>query len=286
MRRSINIWSEGTRLAGDLWTPDDVGAGDQLPAILLCHGWGGRKEHLNATYAPWFSRAGFAVLAFDYRGWGESDGKLVPAGAVPPLDQNGEVTLRAKAVREVVDPFDQIRDIANCLDFLQGEPQVDEERIGLWGTSYGGGHVAFMAAHDSRVRAIVAQVSAQQPPMVRAPVARARAVARARGEIGPIPPAEDVVAGLGGVPDLAKMARYSPIATADKIRVPALVIDAEQEELMDRMQNGHALNEIVAKNAPARYTSFPCKHYAIYDQYYHQASKEARDWFSEHLKKP
>jgi len=80
------------------------------------------------------------------------------------------------------------------------------------------------------------------------------------------------------------MVRYSPIATASQIRVPTLVIDAADEELFDRMQNGHALHEIVSKNAPARYVIFPCRHYAIYDQYYPDASALARDWFITHLK--
>ncbi|HYB91145.1 MAG TPA: alpha/beta fold hydrolase [Candidatus Binataceae bacterium] len=285
MRKSITIWSEGARLAGDLWTPDEAAAGDKLPAILLCHGWGGLKQHLNMTYAPLFSKAGFVVLAFDYRGWGESDPRLVPAGEIGAPDSDGVVTVRARALRQVVDPFDQIRDITNCIDFLEGEPQVNADRIGLWGTSYGGGHVSFMAAHDPRVTAIVAQASAQRGglPSLTA-MGQARAVARARGEIGPIPPAEDAVPGLGGTPDLSKMVRFCPIATAAEIRVPTLVIDAAEEELFDRMQNGYALHQIVSKNAPAKYVAFPCKHYAIYDQYYPDASALAKDWFITHLK--
>ncbi len=285
MHQAVTIWSEGTQLAGDLWMPDGLAAADKLPAILLCHGWGGLKEHLNQTYAPWFSKAGFIVMTFDYRGWGASAAKLVPIGNIPQPDSNGEVSIRARAVREVVDPFDQIRDIANCLDFLEGEPQVDADRIGLWGSSYGGGHVSFMAAHDPRVKVIVAQVGAQQPGAPAIAIGRERAIARARGTIGPIPPVEDGISGLAGTPDFAKMAYYLPLSTADKIRVPTLVIDAAEEELFDRMQNGHALFEVVAKNAPARYETFPCKHYAIYDQHYHEASNLARDWFVTHLKR-
>jgi len=82
------------------------------------------------------------------------------------------------------------------------------------------------------------------------------------------------------------MACYRPIDTADKIRAPTLVIDAEQEELFDRMQNGHLLSEIVSKNAPTRYITFPCTHYEIYDRYYRDASNLARDWFITYLKKP
>jgi dienelactone hydrolase len=285
MRKPVTIWSEGTRLAGDLFTPEEAGANDKLPTILLCHGWGGLKQHLSTTYAPWWSKSGFVTLTFDYRGWGESDAKLIPSQDSRQSRDQNEITVKTRAVREVVDPFDQIRDISACLDFLEGEAIVDAERIGLWGSSYGGGHVAYMAAHDARVKAVVAQVGAQQPFGGIFEAGRARAIARARGQIGPIPPHEDATPGLGGVPDLAKMIRYRPIDTADKIRVPTLVIDAAQEELFDRMQNGHRLFEIVSKNAPARYETFPGKHYEIYDKYYHPASNLARDWFLEHLKK-
>jgi dienelactone hydrolase len=286
MRKAVTIWSEGTKLAGDLFIPDDIVPGEKRPAILLCHGWGGLKEHLSSTYAPWWTKSGFIVLTFDYRGWGQSDAKLVPVGDVPRPNGDTEVTIRARAVREIVDPFDQIRDISTCLDFLEGEPQVDTDRIGLWGSSYGGGHVTYMAAHDSRVKAVVAQVGAQQPANTTIVAGRVRAIARARGEIGAIPPSEDAVPGLGGIPDLAKMVRYRPIDTADKIRVPTLIIDAAEEELFDRIQNGYLLFQIVSKNAPAKYQTFPGKHYEIYDKYYQPASNLARDWFITHLKNP
>ena len=286
MRKAVTIWSEGTKLAGDLFIPDDIKPGEKRPAVLLCHGWGGLKEHLSSTYAPWWATsAGFIVLTFDYRGWGQSDAKLIPIGEVAQQSGIEEVTVRARAVREVVDPFDQIRDISAALDFLEGEAQVDADRIGLWGSSYGGGHVAYMAAHDSRVKAVVAQVGAQQPADATIAAGRARALARARGELGAIPPREDGVPGLAGTPDLAKMVRYRPIDTADKIRVPTLIIDAAEEELFDRMRNGHLLFQIVSKNAPARYETFPCKHYEIYDKYYKPASNLARDWFVAHLKR-
>lgn len=284
MQRPAEIWSEGCRLSADLWLPDEAPADAKHPAILLCHGWGGPKGHLNETYAPFFAKAGFAVLAFDYRGWGQSEGRLVAVGERPPADESGEITVRAREAREIVDPFDQIRDIYNCLDWLCGEASVDPDRVGLWGTSYGGGHVVYMAAHDARVKAIVSQVGAQQPDLIASETARTRALARVRGEISDIPAAEDAVPGLGGVPDLARMEKYSPIATAHYVRVPTLIIDAEEEELFDRMRNGHAVYEIVRRHTSARYEVLPCKHYEIYDKYYRQASTLARDWFVTHLK--
>lgn len=282
---SVVIWSEGTRLAGTLWKPKDIASSDKLPAILLTHGWGGLRSHLDSTYAPKFAGAGFVVLTFDYRGWGDSEGKLVMRDSAPEPDGNGDVTVRARVIREVVDPFDQLDDIRNALDFLVGDSNVDTGRIGIWGTSFSGGHVIWMGAHDTRIRAIVAQVGAQGGDRTPELLAHGqkRATAKARGEIDPIPQGIDQVKGLDGTPDWAKIVRYRPIDHAAAIRVPTLFIDAENEELFDRMENGHAAYEIVARSATAEYQVYPGKHYDIYTVRYPAASDRALAWFERHL---
>ena len=159
--RSVEIWSDGTRLAGDLFYPKDLEPGEKLPAIVLCHGWGGTKRHLNNPvygYAPQFAAEGYFVLTFDYRGWGESDGRLVARDKMPEPDENGEVTVRAQVIRDVVSPIERIEDISACISWLELEPGVDRNRIGLWGTSFGGGNIVWMAAHDKRVKCVCTQV--------------------------------------------------------------------------------------------------------------------------------
>jgi dienelactone hydrolase len=160
VRRSVTFWSDGTMLAGDLTYPKDVPAGETLPAIVLCHGWGGIKAHLNFQIAPRFAREGYVVFTFDYRGWGESNSRLVMMDKMPAPDADGNVTVTARAVRELVDPLDQQEDIDAALTFIEGEPMVDTDRIGIWGSSFGGGHVIWRAANDPRVKCVVAQVGA------------------------------------------------------------------------------------------------------------------------------
>jgi dienelactone hydrolase len=138
--RHVDIWSDGTRLSGDLWYPRGLKSGYKLPAVILCH-WGGVRSHLNQAYASEIAAAGYVVLTFDYRGWGDSDSRLVIKEKMPDVDESGLITVRVQAIRELVDPFDQTEDIIHCIDFLSGEPGVDPNRIGLWGTSFGGGHV-------------------------------------------------------------------------------------------------------------------------------------------------
>ncbi len=284
MPDKVTIWSEGTRLAGDLFVPEHAD-GEQLPAILLCHGWGGTKAHLNGIYPNRFTAAGFACLTFDYRGWGESDSKLMHLGA-SPLTEPGVTEARVRVVREVVDPLDELRDICSALDYLGGESALDQGRIGIWGSSYGAGLAVQTAASDERVKVLVGQVGGYGSPESEEfrTLACGRATQKARGELEvAIPQGIDVVPGLSGTPDVAKMLRYQPRRAAATVRIPSLIIDAEFEELVDRTSHGQAVAEAISRNAPARYETLPGTHYQLYAEFAEQAIKMAVEWFRTYL---
>jgi dipeptidyl aminopeptidase/acylaminoacyl peptidase len=283
--RPVDIYSDGTRLSGDLFYPKGAKAGDNLPVIVLCHGWGGLRAHLNSSYAPAFAGAGYAVLSFDYRGWGDSDSRLIIKGSMPEPDANGEMQPRVRAVREIVDPRDQIEDIMNAVLFMSGEPMVDPERIGLWGTSLGGGHVVYVAAHDSRVKCIVSQVGALQSRWISRRKVDRQAIARTRSEMDQIPPAADSIKGLRGTPNLSRMADINPIDYADRLKIPVLIIDAEHENLFDRNEHGRRLYELLRGRVPVRYEILPGTHFEIYTRNRVEATKMAIDWFDKYLKK-
>jgi dipeptidyl aminopeptidase/acylaminoacyl peptidase len=285
--KNVVIWSEGTRMAGDLYYPESVKEGDKLPAVVTCNGWGGTKSGSSGRVAARLAAVGYAALAFDYRGWGGSDGKLVVRGEMPEPDDKGEVTVRAQEIREVVDPLDEALDILNALDFMQGEPMVDSKRIGLWGTSFGGGLVVWTAAHDDRATCVVAQVPGMGGlPAAYRPMARMRAIQQSRGDADPIPQGVDQMPNLRGTPHAAKMLYYDARTVADRVKVPLLVIDAENEELMDRRENGMRVYEIVkASGVPARYhVAEGITHFQIYREKFEEALAEAIEWFDEHLK--
>jgi len=134
-RRDVEVEVEGREyLRGWLFVPD--GATGPLPAISMAHGYAGVKEHGIEPYARAFAEAGFVVLLHDHRNFGASDG----------------------AIRQDVDPWRQIADWRRALSFLENQPEVDSSRIGVWGTSYAGGHVIVLGATDRRIRAVVSQV--------------------------------------------------------------------------------------------------------------------------------
>ncbi len=283
-RRPVTLWSEGSRLAAEVFKPLD--AGGARPAILLCHGWGGLKEHLAERYAKPFAEAGFACLVFDYRGWGGSDGRLIPDAGEPLLTEAGERTVRVRVVREVVNPLDQVADIRAAFAWLLSEDGVDPARVGLWGTSYGGGHVVSVAGSEDRVKAVVAQIGGYGHPREAwyAELARKRMADKTRGLLDPpIPQGVDQAPGLRGTPDVARQFGYAPLQAAERVRVPTLFIDAENEEYNEPALQGGAAYEIVKRNAVAERHTFPCTHYEVYDRFHGPSLKLALDWFTKHV---
>ncbi|MFE9728579.1 alpha/beta hydrolase [Streptomyces sp. NPDC005794] len=123
----------GVTLRGWLYTPDGTGP---HPAITMAHGFAGVKEQRLAQFADVFAEAGFMVLLHDHRSFGESDG----------------------TPRHDIDPWQQIKDWRRAISYLESRPEVDMNRIGLWGTSYSGGHALVLGATDRRLRCVVAQV--------------------------------------------------------------------------------------------------------------------------------
>ena len=105
-------------------------------AITMAHGYAAVKEHGITRFAEAFADAGFVVLLHDHRTFGISGGKP----------------------RQDVDPWRQVGDWRRAISYLESRPEVDAKRIGLWGTSYAGGHALVLGATDRRIACMVSQV--------------------------------------------------------------------------------------------------------------------------------
>jgi len=150
--RAVSYYSEGDGIAATVFMPDQ--ATQPVPGIVLCHGFTGIKELILPDYARAFAEAGFAALAFDYRGFGGSEGTP------------GRLVARR-----------QVEDIRNSMTYFGTVEGVDPSRLGLWGTSYGAANVIVAAGQDQRAKCVVAQVgfadggrrSRERPPAESAP---------------------------------------------------------------------------------------------------------------------
>ncbi|WP_067852342.1 alpha/beta hydrolase [Nocardia shimofusensis] len=132
-RREISFASGQDECAAWLYAaPDLVGP---RPMVIMGHGLGAVREMRLDAYAERFADAGWSVLVFDYRHLGAS-------GGTP---------------RQLLDIGKQRADWHAALAFARTLPNVDADRIALWGSSFGGGHVVQVASEDARVAAVVAQ---------------------------------------------------------------------------------------------------------------------------------
>ena len=168
---------------------------------------------------------------------------------------------------------------------------VDRDRIGIWGTSFGGGHVIYRAARDSRI-ACVAQVGSMPDDWTQRYPAGLKNVYkqksdRARGLSDPVPQGGGSPGVLKGTPYSERIALFSPGQYASRVRVPTLLIDTEKEHYFKIKDNSERVHEILKKNGvPTEYHVLEDKkHYDVYTgKTLDDVMKLEIAWFHKYLK--
>jgi fermentation-respiration switch protein FrsA (DUF1100 family) len=300
MRRDIEFDAEGVALSGWLYLPD--GAAPPFPAVVMAHGYSAVKEMYLDSFAEVFAEAGLAALVFDNRGFGASGGEP----------------------RQEIDPWAQVRDYRHAITYVRTLAEVDREHIGIWGSSYSGGHVLVVGAIDRRVGCVVAQVPLISGWRLARRLIRSDQIeatrrmfdadreARFRGE----PPAMiAVVSDDPNVPcalptadsyqwftetgrsrapawrnettlrTVEMFTEYEPGAYIDKVApTPLLMVVAAKDHLTVVDQALEAYNRALE---PKRLEILPGAHFDAYTgPGFEQASVAARDWFVVHLSSP
>jgi len=129
----VKFTSQGAQLRGLLLTP--ANARQRIGTVIMAHGTSATISMVAIEYARSFCRAGLAVLIYDHRNFGRSDG----------------------APRQEINPWIQCRGYLDALDFAVTRPEVDPARLAVWGDSYTGGQVIVVSACDPRPKVVVAQ---------------------------------------------------------------------------------------------------------------------------------
>ena len=295
-RRDVEFDAEGTILRG--WFYPAEGSAATAPVIVMAHGLSAVKEMYLDDYAAAFSAAGLNALVFDNRNFGASDGEP----------------------RQEIDPVAQVRDYRHAITYAIGLPEVDRSRVGVWGSSYSGGHVLTVAAIDSRVKAAVSQVPLVSGyenirSLVRADLIGgfqdmfdADREARFRGEAPAMVPAvnEDPL-GPAAMPtpdsyrwftethelrapawrneitlrSVEMLREYEPDSYVHRIApTPLLVLIAENDVLTPTEL---ALATYQKAREPKKLVMLPGGHFDAYVKGFEQSMVPARDWFLEHL---
>ena len=289
-QRVVNFYSEGSKLEADYFIPDDYVEGEQRAGIVLCHGYSGVRTVILPDYAEYFVAAGYPVLSFDYRGFGGSEGTKW---------------------RIIAD--EQLQDIRNAVTWLEAQPEVDPERLGIWGTSNGGAHIVAAAAGDPRVKCAVGQVGYgdgwrlltenYSPAELDNFLAllkedRTQRVMTGEGKTVPVAtllnsPQTSQFMGeaLKAFPDMyceiswesaEATLDFRPIDVVDKIAPRALMLIAAEK---DDLCKPNAYRDMFDRaGEPKRWVSYPIEHYEIYQpEWVKQSANAALEWYEEHL---
>ena len=279
--RKATIWSEGTRMAAEIFSPS-VAVEQKLPTIIMAHGWGGTAALLRAD-ALAFARAGYLVVTFDYRGWGESESRVILTAPEPSDRSGNRFVAEVMELREIVDPVAELADWFNALHWVQAEPQSDISRLGIWGTSFAGGLVIYVAGHDHRVKAVHSQVGPLDFHGFER-IAYDEGTRRARGELSYPKPGAVVIGNLHGAPISEHFLSYSPAEAMSLAPDCAIqIVLAGNEELFD---NGTTISAYDSfKGVKKNLVIIPnITHYGIYSTARLQAQKLALEWFDKYLK--
>lgn len=164
--KEITYCSDGVACYAKLFFPKGFSTHAKTPGVVLGLGWAGTHFSIE-KYGARFADKGLVAMVIDYRGWGSSDGfPSIVAGDRVGGDYHRDDTRFSELKADVsvkrtrLLPMKQVEDYRNAISYLQGEPGVDPDRIGVWGSSFAGGNSVVVAALDARVKAVSVQVPA------------------------------------------------------------------------------------------------------------------------------
>lgn len=284
MRTDVRFNASGTTLAGWLYLPDHKQA--PFPLVVMAHGFSALKEMGLDEYAKVFASAGLACLVYDHQNFGESGGEP----------------------RHEIDPWQQMHGYRHAISYARTLPEVDPERIGIWGASYAGGHALIVAAVDRRVKCVVTQV-----PLISGHLTMTRTIAdskmtdyraqfyiererQAKGEPPQYVPVTETGETFEWIIEAAKgtnwknevtllsqdmFMEYEPGAFIYRISpTPLLMIIGDHDH---RCLTDVQLAAFNTASEPKRLVLLDAGHYDPYTTKFEAASSAAQDWFVGHL---
>ncbi len=132
-REDVTFTVNGTAISAWLFLPEDLS--EPVSCVVMCQGFGGTMDCILERYALRFNAAGLAVLTFDYRHFGASEGEP----------------------RQLFDTKMQLEDLKTAVAYARSRSEIDPEKIVLWSTSASGGYGLVVAAEDPEVAGVIAQ---------------------------------------------------------------------------------------------------------------------------------
>jgi uncharacterized protein len=157
--RQITFYSDGTPCYGRIFFPKGFSSRGKRPAVVVGHGINAQAVGIE-KYAARLAERGLVAMAIDYRTYGYSGGDVLLLEPDTTTDERAvwEKEARIQVKRTNLNNFRETEDFRAAISYIQAEPGVDPDRIGVWGSSNGASVVLMVAALDARAKAVVAQV--------------------------------------------------------------------------------------------------------------------------------
>jgi uncharacterized protein len=293
-KEKVSFFSEGNKLNSDIYLPDDD-KGKPWPGIVQGPGFLGLRDAKH--YALMFEKlcaAGYACLCFDYRGWGDSEGKD----------------------RQWVMPMWQVEDIRNAISYMQTRADVDPNRIATYGSGgTGGGNAVYVAAIDERVKCAVCYLGISNGRdwlhcmrreyewvdyLKRIDEDRKKRALTGAGEI--VSAREEIMVATperktttikkevaDKIPDQMPLQcaeaiiEYSPEDVVHKIAPRGVLFVAVENDAVTPESQSVTLYEKAGE--PKKLVIFrQTTHYGIYNDYFNEVAANVVDWYNRHLK--
>jgi uncharacterized protein len=290
----VEFSADGSLVRGWLYRPES--AAGRAPAVVMAGGFSCVKEMHLPKFAEAFSGVGLCVLLFDFRNLGASEG----------------------SPRQELNPWQQAEDYRHAITYATALPGVDPDRIGIWGSSYSGGHCLMVSATDRRVKCVAVQVptiSGRESGLRRVPMDKVAELTREFGEDrarrmkGEAPAMRPLVGELADRPLYPSgearnyFREYGPLAASWRNEVtlrsmeyarayepgiyvphisptPLLMIVGRRDHITCTDLELEAYNRALD---PKKLVLLEGGHFAPYVDEFERASTAARDWFVTHL---
>jgi cephalosporin-C deacetylase-like acetyl esterase len=287
-----------TNIHGWLYLPEAISGA--APCVIMSTGFGGTKDCILERYAVRFVEAGLAVLTYDYRHFGESEG----------------------TPRQLYDVCCQLDDLRAAVEYAQSRSEIDAENIVLWGTSAAGGYGLMIAAENVKIAAVIAQCAAIDHKadskiymdregmgfFLRLLVHAQRDKGRSRFGLSPHtfpivgkPGTLALLAAPGAFDGYARLMQNSntfrnevcarlffmahgpdPVEASKKIQCPVLFLACEQDNLAAPDSYNPAAEALGDK---AEVRTYPIGHFDIYEgEYFEKAISEMLTFLKKHLR--
>ncbi|MCK4755033.1 MAG: alpha/beta hydrolase [Calditrichia bacterium] len=295
-RKDVSFKVEGMLVKAWLYLPVDVSV--PVPCIVMNHGFGGTRDWILENYAIRFQDAGMAVLTYDYRHFGDSEGEP----------------------RQLFAIKSQLEDCSAAVDYVRSRTEIDSNKIAVWGTSAGGGYGLAIAAKDKKIACVCTQVVGLDSKedgklalkreglrfILRLVMHAQRDKGRSRFGLSahkiPIvgkPGTLAMIIASGAYEGYAKLAKagfvnevcarailttggYNPVNYTKDVHCPVLIQVCENDNLVS-VKSAQKVVEILGEKAEIK--RYPIGHFDIYTgDHFEQPVRDQIEFFKKHLK--